>query len=216
MSSLTPGMDAALAADHVLATVLIEVNLPAVGDWPAHDIRILFGSGVIGWGEKIFTGEDSIFGTLGSIDAVEDGAGDQAPVLGFTMFPPGNAAAAQLASAGYQGAPVRIWLAALSPTTGLLIPDPDLLFSGVLDQPTLKVDRASREVDFECTSDFDLLLADDEGSRLSDAFHQSIWPGETGFANITGTENTIYWGTAAPQGGATPVTVPAYQRGQLP
>ena len=83
-----------------------------------------------------------------------------------------------------------------------MVPDPYLLFLGAFDQPELRVDRGVLEIDIECSSAFDLLLEDDEGARLSDAFHQSIWPGELGMLNMTGIENDIYWGMATPGGSA--------------
>ena len=192
MTALAPALDIALGADRALVTVFIEVTLPGYG------LRLLAGSGVVRWGAKIFSGIDARFGALSSIDEVEDGTSDEAPTFGFTMHPSSEATAAQLCSATFQGSPVSLWLAGVYPDTGLLVPDPYLLFTGFLDQPTLKVDKGVREVDFACVSQFDILLEEDEGARLSDAFHQSIWPGETGFANVTGIEKSIYWGTATP------------------
>ena len=39
---------------------------------------------------------------------------------------------------------------------------------------------------------------DDEGARLADGFHRSVWPGEEGLAFVTGVEKTVYWGMDAP------------------
>ncbi|WP_374649108.1 hypothetical protein [Rhizorhabdus sp.] len=196
MSALSTQMESALSADRATVTLLIEVTLPD------HVMRLLAGAGAVAWGTKTFAGVDSRFGTLAAADAIEDGAGDQAPAFSFTVMPPSNIAAADIASASYQGSPVSVWLAAVHPTSGLLIPDPYLLFTGVLDQPVLKVGRGTRSVDFDCVSDFDRLLEEDEGARLTDSFHQSLWPGELGFANVTGVEQTVYWGTANPNPGA--------------
>lgn len=192
MSALTGQMDAALAADSAVVTLLVETTLPD------HDLRLLFGSGAVPWGPKTFAGIDSQFGVLAAVEAIEDGTGDEAPGFSFTMHPPSNASAAELASADYQGSPVAVWLAAINPSTGQLVPDPYLLFTGQLDQPRLTIGRGSRAVDFDCVSDFERLLEADEGARLSDAFHQSVWPGELGFANVTGVEQTVYWGVADP------------------
>lgn len=194
MTALTPGMDAALAGDRALVTLLIETILPA------HTMRLLVGGGAIAWGGNSYGSTDSVFGTLGAIDAIEDGDGDQAPALAMTLVPPNTTTAATLCDPSYQGSSNKVWLAGIDPATGLLVPDPYLLFAGQIDQPTLNVSRGGLTVDFECVSQFELLLEDDEGARLSDAFQQSIWPGETGFANITGIERDIYWGLASPSG----------------
>lgn len=201
MSALNPYLQAALDADRATVTLLLEITLPN------YALRLLVGSGFLPWGQKMFLGDDPNFGTIAAIDEVEDGEGDQAPSFGFSMFPPSTAAAAQLCSASYQNSPVSVWLAGVYPDTGLLVPDPYLIFSGFLDQQTLKVGKGTREVDFQCVSQFDLLLANDEGAYLSDAFHQSIWPGETAFANITGIEQSIYWGVATPNPGSVQTNI---------
>lgn len=206
MSHLTPAMDAALAADRALVTLLIEVMLPG------HPLRLLIGSGGVSWGAKAFIDEDPTFGTLADVAEIEDGVGDEAPAFSFSMFPSSNAAAADLANPSFQGSAVSVWLAALSPITGLLIPDPELIFFGQLDVATLTIDSGVREVQFECVSAFELLLEDDEGARLSDAFHQSVFPGEQGFANVTGNEHTVYWGMASPPTGGITMTSPYYGR----
>lgn len=192
MSGLSPSLDTALAQDRAIVTLFIDIELPT------HSIRLLVGGATLSWSGVDFSDEDSVFGTLAAIDPIEDGEGDQAPGIGITMFPPGESSAAALSSPTFQGSPVKVWLAGVSPTTGLLIPDPYLLFSGEVDQPILKIGANHRSVDLECVSQFDRLLEDDEGARLSDAFHNSIWPGETGFANVTGLERDIYWGLATP------------------
>lgn len=196
MSALNPYLQAALNADRATVTLLVEVTLPT------YNLRLLAGAGFVPWGTKMFLGEDPVFGTLAAVDEIEDGEGDQAPTFGFSMFPKSTATAAQLCAATFQNSPVSVWLAGVYPDTGLLMPDPYLLFAGYLDQPTLKVGKGTREVDFQCVSQFDLLLEDDDGAYLSDAFHQAIWPGETGFSNITGVEQTIYWGVATPNPGS--------------
>lgn len=197
MTALSSGLDSLLAGDRALVTLLIEAVLPG------HTIRLLVGAGSLTWGAKTFTDTDTTFGTLAAIGEIEDGDGDLAPAWSFSMLPPSDTAAATLCSPTYQGSVVNLWLAGIDMATGLLVPDPYLLFSGMLDQPMLKVGHGGRQVDFECVSQFEMLLEDDEGARLSDAFHQSIWPGETGFSNITGIEETIYWGMASPPGSAS-------------
>jgi hypothetical protein len=193
MSALSPSLDAALAGDRAIVTLLLSVALPG------RTMRLLAGGrGYVDWNGNRYSDMDAVFGTINSIDAIEDGDGDQAPALGFTMLPPNDVAAATLGAPGNQGSAVSVWLAGLHPVTGYLIPDPYLLFQGQIDQPIFRPGRQSREVAFECVSQFELLLEEDEGARLSDAFQKATWPGEDGFANVTGIENTIYWFTAMP------------------
>ena len=60
-----------------------------------------------------------------------------------------------------------------------------------------------RSLDMEFVSACERLFEVQEGARLSDAFHQEIWPGERGLANITGTKKKVYWGGEVPQSGIT-------------
>lgn len=208
MSHLTPQMDVALGAERALVALLIRAELPG------YTMRLLVGgSGAIQWGDEVFADVDPLFGTLAALDEIEDGAGDEAPDFSFSMFPPTGSSAAMLCSPSYQEAPVTVWLAAFNLATGLLIPSPELLASYQWDIATLMPDRGKREVEILCVSVFDLLLEDDEGARLSDAFHQSIWPGELGFANVTANERQIYWGLASPPAGAVTTTATPYYGG---
>ena len=193
-------MDAALRKERLVITLLIEADLPA------GPMRLMFGVGAILWGAKVFSDTDDTYGALAGIDAIEDGDDDEAPPFTFDMLPPTNAAAAALCNPLNQGSPVYVWLAALDTSTMLLVPDPTLLGYFQWDIATLMPDAGSREVEIECVSAFDLLLEDDEGARLTDAFHQSIWPGELGCANVTGLTEPRYWGMATPRDTGTTVT----------
>lgn len=193
MTDLTPAMDAALSADRPLIFGAVEINLPG-----GVNVRLLDGAGEIGnWqgtGGAAFVGRDATFGVLAAIDPPEDGTGDQAPAMNITLHPPSTAAAAALAAPNMQGSRVRLWLGAIDRAAGGVVADPYLLFDGELDQPILSVDRGERELEYECVSGMERLFDTDEGMRLADSFHQSVWPGETGLANVTGIVKTIIWG----------------------
>jgi hypothetical protein len=192
MTALTPQLDAALSADRPLIYGAVEINLPG------YDLRLLDGSGRIAHGSDIFTGEDATFGVLAAIDEISDGMGDEAPAINITLQPATDAAAADLSDPAMQGSRVRLWLGAVTCTTGAAIVDPFLLFDGELDVPTLKVGLRSRSLEYECVSGFERFFGDDEGMRLSDSFHKSIWATETGLANMSGIIKTSYWGAETP------------------
>lgn len=204
MTSLTPAMDAALRADRIVVTLLIEADLPG------GPLQLMFGTGAIQWGAKVFRDTSDIYGALAAIDAVEDGDDDEAPPFTFDLLPPTDAAAAAICNPLNQESDVYVWLAALDPVTMLLVPDPQLLGYFQWDIATLTPDAGTREVEVECVSAFDLLLEDDEGARLTDAFHQSIFPGELGCANVTGLTEPRYWGMATPRVTGTTVTSGSY------
>lgn len=189
MSALTPQMDIALAADRPMIFGAMEINLPG-----GVNLRLIDGGGEVPWGGNTFLGRDPVFGVLAAIDQPEDGVGDQAPSMNITLHPPATSAAATLSHPTMQGSRVRLWLGAIDRAAGGVVPDPYLVFDGELDQPILSVGLGTRVLEYECVSGFERLFQVDEGMRLSDSFHQSVWPGETGLDGITGIIKTIIWG----------------------
>ncbi|WP_267395585.1 MULTISPECIES: hypothetical protein [unclassified Sphingomonas] len=198
MSLLSPAMEAALQQPQ--ATIFGAIRM----DLPGRTVRLLVGSGVVNFTVdgvlETFTGKDEVIGVFSAIDTLTDGLGDEAPALSLTFMPEGEAAAAQLASVSMQGSPVRLWLGAIDIQTGLVIGDPLLLFNGLLDVATLNLSTTGRTVDYEVTSIFEDFFLSDDGARLSDTFHQYLWPGELGCSFITYVGQQIYWGTSSPDG----------------
>lgn len=198
---MNAAMDAALAGPEATVFGAVEIVLPTA------TIRLLTGSGIITFDGKTFTGEDATYGTLYSLENLTDGSGDEAPAIQLTVAPASDAAAATLASASMQGSPVSIWFGAVDPTNGLVIGEPLLVFLGALDVPTLKSGKNSRLLEFEITSEFEQFFFNDDGARLSDSFHEYLWPGETGLADVTGVLKQLYWG-GSPQSGVTKQVIP--------
>jgi len=198
MSQMSPAMEAALGGDR--ATIFGAIRM----DLPGRTVRLLVGSGFVRFSVdgtvETFTGSDDVVGVFSAIDTLTDGMGDEAPALSLTFIPAKDAAAAQLASVAMQGSPVRLWLGAIDPMSGLVIGDPLLLFNGLLDVASLKVSSTGRTVDYEITSIFEDFFLSDDGARLSDTFHQYLWPDELGCAFVTYVAQQIYWGTSSPDG----------------
>ena len=194
MTQLTPQMDAALrgAAPIIFGAISIEL--------PGRQVNLIDGAGTVTFGGKTYVGRDATYGTLASIENLTDGMGDSAPALSITLLPANDAAAAELAGPLMQGAPVTIHLGVIDRLTGLVIPDPTLLFLGELDVPTLRSTRTGRALDYEVVSAFERLFTDDERARLSPGFHRSVWPGEAGLDFVTGVQETVYWGVAGTNG----------------
>lgn len=185
-------METALSADTPLIFGALKIELPS------YTLCLLDGAGVVSFGGDIYVGRDDTFGVLAAIDVLSDGVGDEAPALSITLSPGDDAAANVLANPLMQGSPVTLSLGVIDRTTGAPIPDPLMLFYGEVDQPTLKVGKGERSVEFECVSSFERLFDVDEGMRLADSFQQTVWPGDTGLSNITGVTKKIYWGSQGP------------------
>lgn len=184
----TPQLDTALQGFSPLVFGAVEILLPS------YNLRLLDGAGTLSFSSKTFVGRDATYGVLAAVDAIRDGAGDQAPSVTITLLPSDDAAAVDLAEASMQGSPVSIWVGAVDPATGLVIPDPDLVFFGELDQPTIKASDNSRSLEWTVVSVFDRFFDLEEGQRLASGFHQSVWAGELGMDFVTGVDEDIYWG----------------------
>lgn len=188
MSDMNPLLTAELGGDNPLVFLACEIILPD------YNLRLIYGSGEVEMSGNTFVGNDDTYGVIIALDPPEDGMGDQAPTLTISMAAPSDTSAADLASPLMQGSRTRVWFGAIDRATGAPIPDPYLLFDGELDQPTLTTGLAKRTVDYDVVSMFDILFDNDEGARLADAFHQSIWPGELGLEFVTGIIRQIIWG----------------------
>lgn len=193
---LTPAMVTALrnppSPGRYIVAPLIEVRLPD------YDLYHLVGAGEVMWGTKKFIGRDPLFGVLVAAGTLKDGIGDEAPDWDLTFVPPSEAAAGEISSADMQGSIVRGSIGVIDRETGLLLPTPLQLFAGTLDVPRLRVGKATRTLEWRCASVFDTFHDNDDGVRLSDAWHQDVWPGETGLANMSGIEKTSNWGVENP------------------
>ena len=198
MTSLTTALDTAFSADRVPIFGAVSIALPG------YTLRLLDGSGALTFAGGTFVGDDPTYGVLAAVSEIADGASDEAPAVSITLLPPNDTAAATLAAPAMQGALVQIYAGSWNLDTGAVIADPTLLFIGEVDVPTLSAGDGGRTLEYEVTSISERLFAGDEGLRLSDGFHRSVWPGELGMANVSGVEQTIYWGTQPPPGTVQP------------
>ena len=149
------------------------------------------GSGFVVWGANTYKAEDATYGALGVIGAIEDGADGQATVCDLTILCDGTAMALWIDPVE-QGSLVTIHVGAVTPSTGLLIGEPELLFRGELDQPRLAAGR-SQTLIFDCITEEARMLEPNEEQRLTDSFQQSVWPGDLGNEHISDVEKKIYW-----------------------
>lgn len=205
MTALTPQMEAALAATDPLVVALLEVKLPG------YDLRLIDGASEVHWlgldgqADAVFRGRDPVYGAWKASDAFGDGIGDQVPAMGFTLAPTSIASAVDLNDPAIQGSRTRVWFAVIDKGTGGLVPSPYQLFEGELDQPTFTLGKGQLDLDYTVVSAFERLFLNDEGNRLSDAFHQLRWPGELGLQYMTGLVRSIIWGPGDRPSGITAV-----------
>jgi hypothetical protein len=199
-----PTLQAALEAEapFLFGAVKIEFYL--------YNLSLLDGSGALTIGGDTYLGEDPLFGSIDSIDALEETIGDEAPEIRLTLNPPDATAAATLAHSGQQGARVTIMMGAYDPATMSTIGTPEVLFLGEIDVPALEIGQGTRTVTYTNTSVFELMFEVNEGERASDGWLQSIFPGALGLQYMTGTARNLYWGAKRPVGAQIGNSVPSW------
>lgn len=166
-------------------------------DLPDRTIRLCDG-GFFNWGGQIYLSEDTVFGTVQSVDSLNEGAGDEIPALSISFIPATTAAAAELSQPGYQRSRVRFYIAKFDPATGTLIGQPELHFDGQIDRTKLTSGRGMRALEIDVVASAERLFMRDEGNSLNPTWHKSIWPGELGHDNATSLTVSIAWGVEAP------------------
>lgn len=186
---------AALGGPSVTGVLLVTLDLPS------HTIRWTDGGFVV-WDGNLYEEIDSSYGVLASVEDVEDGVDDSATTWSFEMVPPPQAQAALIAPA-VQGSVLTSHLGAVDRLTGLLIGEPDLIQRVELDQPNGSFMGRGDPLSWACVTEEARMLEESDEQRLTDAFHQSVWPLELGYANVTGVTRKMYWRADDPSNAIT-------------
>lgn len=188
MPELSPALAAALAADRPVVAGTVEINLPG------YDLLLLDGAGEVPIGGRTFVGRDPTYGVLDTIKGLADTTSDQAQTLTIGLIPAGNTALATLADPDVQGATVTVAINVVDQATGRFVADPYVLCVAELNMPTISWGQNNRRLEYKCFTVAERLFQTEEGHRLSDAYHQSVWPGETGLFAVTAVEVYVPWG----------------------
>jgi len=182
------------APSSLLMFVAVEIGLASGGF-----LRLLDGSGAVSFAGRTFLGLDPDYGVLASLQPITDGFGDTAPGLSVGINPPTADAGSILAGENMQGQSVILWLGVLNPLTGVVVPDPVVVFVGEVDQGIVNVTLGSRALSLTCVSIWERLFDDAQGVRLSNAYHQAAWPGERGLEFATSVSRQLPWGADTPR-----------------
>lgn len=175
---------------------------------PDYTLRLLDGSAALIINGETYTGLDATFGTISSISELTEEIGDSAPEITVTLFPPDVSATAVLSHPNMQGCVATLMVGAVDATSGTVIGQPEILFIGEIDVPTIGIDESgARTLEYTIVSVFERLFEVEEGQRASNGWHQSIWPGERGLEFMTGTDVNLYWGVKPPLGANTSRTM---------
>jgi hypothetical protein len=178
-------------------------SLPAVWlvqliKWEAVGFTALWTTGgFLVWGADTYVDRHPTYGVLGDLPPFEDGVDSQTTRYNLSIFPPDAAAFAEVADRKHARSKVTIWDASVDPETGLMIGEPDLLFTGHVDFPRI-VNGETWEVILECATEEALLNEPNQQRRLSHSHHSDTWPDELGLIHATGLGRKIYWRAQQP------------------
>lgn len=188
MTILSPALDAELSKDRVLFFEALQLDLAS------GSAKLL--NGPIGLQAPFagFVAHDLDFGTIASVDEVEDGTGDDAPGFTFALNPPSFDRALAMSEESDQGAKVRFWIGCVNPDTGAIVGDALLLINAEMDVPTLNIGPGELSIEYDAVSGMERYFDTEEGITLSPTSHKQYWPDELGLDFVTGVTEPVYWG----------------------
>jgi hypothetical protein len=189
-------MDAALEAAYrdvsPVAASLVRLDLPGGALCLTDGGFVVFDAGE-GDGAETYTQRHPVYGTLGDLPSIKDGAEEQTTRVEVEVLPLSDIAVAALASPTLQGVRVQWWEAVVNRSSGALIGQPLLKFDGELDKPRFRVGEGWA-LTLECGTQAERMLEPNADWRLNHAFHTRIWgPGELGLINVDGVARKVEW-----------------------
>lgn len=191
--SLAPSHASAVAGSHYTTVEAVQIKLPG------KTLNLLSGAGVarfiVGTSMTTFVGSDAEFGKLGSIGQVSLSMDAASPVWKFSLMPNSPAAMAVLGS-GSQGSVVQYWTLVINPANGAVI-NAHQLWVGQIDTSTITLSVSGLRADFDVLTATELLMAANEGERLTPAWQQLHFPGQTGLRFNVDAQEQPFWGQDA-------------------
>jgi len=183
--TLTTATANAFAASVVAPAILVDI------DYASGITRLHSGIGNLTFGGNTYTGT----GTLGAITDLEESIDESANGCTLSL----SAASAIIALAlteDARGRPVRIYIGALNTSSGLLIADPALFFSGLVESMSHEDNGETGTVSLHCVDE----TGDQERPlerRLTNEIQQQLHPGDRGLEYVADLPNQQFtWGNA--------------------
>lgn len=182
---LTAAMQSAMTAGtvHPILLAAIEVN----GGY----VRVWTGIGNLVFGGNTYSG----IGTFGGVTPVQESSDISAKGCNFTLSGiPSDLVSTALQSVR-QGLSAKLWLGAFNETTGALIADPYLLFSGLTDVPM--IEDGADTATITLSAENRLIDLDRARTRRYTQEDQKLRdPTDTGFRYVPSLQDAqISWGT---------------------
>jgi hypothetical protein len=191
-------LETALAAPTVRLFAAVKIVGPGTSPGMG-TIRLLDGSGTVAVDGEDYT-STSTHGVMSRIEAFSDGVAAEAPRIRLTLDFTDPDQVADFLDLNLQGSAVTVYEGVLDMGTGLVVEEPEAAFIGELDMVRVSVTFGGYSVEIDIASVFERFFDNNEGARLSPAWHKTFWPGELGFDQVTGINRKLPWGVG---GGGT-------------
>lgn len=192
--SISPELKAAYSQPIFIAFGCLQIVLNT-----GEVISLLDGSSEVTFNDTTFRGSDETWGSLSSVEAVEEGIADTAPRCRIGLNTSSNEAMATLALPQNQGSVVLMWVGALDGMTGAVIPNPEVYFFGRLDRAQRAIGKGTATMELDLSTYWEELFLADEGFRLNAQFLRSIWPDDAGLDFVTEVTRQLPWGADVPR-----------------
>lgn len=194
--AMSPAMKLALQGKAPTLATLIEI------EFTDRTVRLTDG-GVVNWNGNSYVQEDSEVGILNGFSEFTETEGTESPRLEVSFEYKTNAALTRLANPTSQGTPVNVYGAAIDRNTGAIIGDPELLFSGVIDDADLRHAKNNRMLTISLSTAWELLFDDNEGARWNNDFWvHNYGSGAQAFYAVTDVQRKMFWGYKGPSNGS--------------
>lgn len=192
--NITTAFRNAITADTVAAVLLFSA------EFDEGDVNFWSGYGDITWNSITFTGA----GDLGTMSEIEETDAIQANGIAFQLSGIPSSLVSAALSYAYQGRPVKLWLAPTDLSTGAIIADPFLSFSGKMD--TMTIEEGADTATITLTAESDLVdLNRPRERRYTHEDQIAEYPGDLGLEYVAGLiDKEISWGVPSPAPAAAP------------
>ena len=141
----------------------------------------------------------SVFGTIAAVDEFESALGDAAEDARIVFHPKAESTAAQINSKTFQNSRSRFWMGTIG-VDGKTVGTAEQLMDALVDYTVLRLRQGGRELEMAFIGRPEKLFLRQEGNSLDPRFHKSVWPGEKGLDNATGTKLSVPWGVGGARG----------------
>lgn len=156
---------------------------------------------------QLYSAYNSTYGSLKDVDVIADGSDGQASRGTVVVSAPSMSAMSTWVANCSQGTAVYIYQGAINPSTGASIGTVETLLRGEIDVPRIAPGLGVFDLTWEVGTEELRLLERNEERKLSDAFHQSCFSGETGLSRTSALTRQIPWRAKDPAASASPSTV---------